>query len=141
MLLVRLVWGLAGSRHARFSDFLYRPGDIRRYLSDLFTGRPQRYLGHNPAGGAMVVLLLISLAAATISGIAVYGSEQLAGPLAGWVPSDDFWREAFEELHELSANLCLLLVFVHIAGVLVAGLLHGENLVKAMWTGRKAREL
>lgn len=141
LLLARLIWGLVGTRHARFSDFVYGPTKIKQYLSELFKGHPQRYLGHNPAGGAMVVALLIGLVLTTVSGIALYGSEQFAGPLAGWVPSDHAWAEALEEGHELVSNLTLLLVGVHIAGVLVSGRLHGENLVKAMLTGRKPREI
>lgn len=89
----------------------------------------------------MVLALLISLVLTTLSGIALYGSEQFAGPLAGWVPTDHFWAEALEEGHELLSNLSLLLIGIHVAGVLVASRLHGENLVKAMWTGRKARAL
>lgn len=86
----------------------------------------------------MIVLLLVSLLATTVFGMAVYAAEEQAGPLVGWLGGvDGFWKEAFEGLHEFFANLTLLMVAVHVAGVLVESLLHGENLVRAMITGRK----
>lgn len=136
----RLLWGLIGSRHARFSDFVYRPSIVVAYLKQLFALRAPRYLGHNPAGGTMVVLLLFSLSAAVLTGLGLYAGEDGAGPLAGLIPISHFWEEAFEEVHEFFANLTLSLVFAHIAGVAVSSLLHRENLVRAMFTGRKPKE-
>ncbi len=120
---LRVTWGLIGSEHARFSDFLFGPGRTLDYLRSLRSGRPERYLGHNPAGGWMVVALLLSLVAASVSGLMIGGGE------------DELW----EEVHEGLANLSLLLVVVHVSGVAVASLLHRENLVKAMITGFKVR--
>jgi cytochrome b len=141
LILVRLVWGFIGTRHARFSDFVYRPAAIKAYLLDVLRLHPHRYLGHNPAGGLMIVLLIVSLLVTTLSGMALFAAEEQAGPLAGWLGSaGHFWAEAFEELHELFANFTVFLVVVHVTGVLVESLLHGENLVRAMWTGRKQVE-
>lgn len=138
LVLVRLVWGLVGTRHARFADFVRRPGEVGRYARDVVKLHPRRYLGHNPAGGLMIVIMIISLLVTTLSGIAVYGAEEQAGPLAGWLGGvNHSWAEAFEELHEFFANFTLFLVVVHVAGVLVESLLHGENLVRSMITGRK----
>jgi len=122
----RIIWGLVGTRHARFSDFLYRPSTVLRYLRDSVVGRAKRYLGHNPAGGIMVVALLLSIIGVSVSGIAM--------------TSDMFWgSEWIEDIHELFANVTLVLVALHIVGVIFASYEHKENLVKAMITGFKRR--
>lgn len=141
LLAFRLLWGFVGPRHARFADFVRRPAAVLAYLRDVATFHPRRYLGHNPAGGAMVVALLASLAATAFFGLAVYGVQEFSGPLAG--PLGDLshgWGEALEAVHEFFANLTLLLVGLHLAGVALASLQHGENLVRAMVTGRKRAE-
>jgi cytochrome b len=136
----RLLWGLVGTRHARFGDFVRGPATIIAYLKQLFALRAPRYIGHNPAGGAMVVMLLASLGLTVLTGLGLYAGEEGAGPLAGLIPASHFWEEAFEEVHELFANLTLLLVFAHLVGVAASSLLHQENLVRAMITGRKPKE-
>lgn len=138
MLLVRLSWGFVGTRHARFSDFVYRPAAVKAYLGAVLRLNPPRYLGHNPAGGLMIVVLLASLLVTACSGMALYAVGMQAGPLAGWLgAAGGIWEEALEGLHEFFANFTLFLVVVHVAGVIVDSLLHGENLVRAMFTGRK----
>lgn len=141
LIAVRLVWGLIGPRHARFTDFVRRPRAVLAYLHDASRLRAPRYLGHNPAGGAMVVALLLALTATGVSGLALYGAEEFAGPLAGLLSglSSDAAHQ-IEELHELLANLTVLLVVLHVAGVLFSSLAHRENLVRAMFTGRKREE-
>ncbi len=123
-LTIRVIWGFVGSRHARFTDFVPGPRRLAGYLGDLVRGREQRFLGHNPAGGAMVLALMsmLALTAAT-----------------GWMSTlDAFWgNDALEALHEGAANLTLALVGLHVAGVVWESLKHGENLVKAMVTGLK----
>lgn len=141
LLVFRVVWGIVGPRHARFSDFVRSPAAIRAYLRDLFHLRAPRYLGHNPAGGAMVVALLASLAVTTVSGLALYGSSEFAGPLQGLVSHATFWADVLEGLHETAANLTVLLVVLHVAGVLVSSVLHRENLIRAMISGRKPTEV
>jgi cytochrome b len=133
----RVLWGIIGTRHARFSDFVRSPRTIGEYLRSLFGGRPQHYLGHNPAGGAMVVALLVMLALTTLSGLAVYGGKELAGPMAFLATTPFLDAKWLEGLHEVCANLTVALILAHIAGVLVSSLLHGENLVRAMITGTK----
>ena len=120
----RLVWGLIGPAHARFKDFVPSPARLWAYLRSLVRGRPERYLGHNPAGAVMILCLL--------------GTVFIAAG-SGWLMTTDrFWGTKWvEELHEVSAWLALALVGVHVAGVLVSSLLHRENLVRAMITGRK----
>lgn len=132
----RLVWGVVGPRHARFVDFIRPPRDIVAYLKDLARGHAARYRGHNPAGGAMIVALLILLLLTGASGLFVYGAEEGAGPLAGAMAAyaESEW---IEEVHEFFANATMVLVVFHIAGVVVSSLVHGENLPLAMVTGRK----
>lgn len=139
LVLFRLLWGVVGTRHARFSDFVRGPRAVAAYLRALLRRRAPRYLGHNPAGGAMIVALLVSLVVTTLTGLALYGIDPGAGPMAGWLAGgSEFWKEGLEETHEVFANLTLFLVGLHVIGVLIAGYLHGENLVRAMFTGRKA---
>ena len=86
----------------------------------------------------MIVVLLLSLLFTTVSGLALYAIEDQAGPLAGVMGQlGEHWEELFEELHEFFANFSVLLVLIHIGGVIVESLLHRENLVRSMFTGRK----
>lgn len=132
---LRILWGFVGPHHARFTDFVYGPGTVFGYLGGLLQATAKRHVGHSPAGGAMVVALLLGLAALVGTGLVLYALDEGAGPLAGVLGrgDDDLW----EELHEFLANLVLVLVVLHVAGVLLAGRVHGENLVRAMLTGRK----
>ena len=150
IVLLRIFWGFVGPRHARFGDFLFSAREVWTYLLDLLLLRARRHLGHSPAGGAMVLALLLGLLLLVASGLATYAVEQNAGPLASVmgqsaaVTGDDKkdGREAeddelWEEVHEFFADLVLLLVLVHIAGVLLASLVLRENLVRSMVTGDK----
>lgn len=150
----RILWGLVGTRHARFTDFVRGPKAAMAYARSLRSGKPIAYLGHNPLGGWMVIALLLSLAGTCWSGLEAYAAEG-HGPLAHresfFIQSalahgdgggaqhgkenggDEFWNEA----HEILANLSLALVLLHIAGVAVASVMHREKLVKAMITGYK----
>jgi len=136
---LRLAWGLVGTGHARFGDFVHRPPVVLAYLRDVLRGRARRYLGHNPAGGAMIVALLAGLTLTSVTGLFAYGAAELAGPFAGTFGAG--WADPLEEVHEVLANLTLVLAGVHVAGVLASSLLHRENLVRAMITGTKAREV
>lgn len=151
----RILWGLVGTRFARFSNFVYSPGAVIKYIKDSVAGRPKHYLGHNPAGGAMAIALLSSLIVVTYSGLKVYAIEEGAGPLAQPATEINFIKSAnadedkheeheeeefWEEIHEAFANFVLFLVILHIAGVFIAGRLHAEDLVKGMITGKKKVE-
>lgn len=124
LLMLRLVWGVIGPRHARFSSFVRSPHHVLTYLRDVASFKARRHLGHNPAGGAMIMALLATLIGASVTG---YMMTMQAYWGAEWV----------EQLHEALANGTLVLAGLHVLGVLASSLLHRENLVKAMWTGRK----
>jgi len=146
IVLFRVLWGFVGTEHARFGDFVRSPMGVIYYLRNLFTGRAKRYLGHNPAGGIMILLLIACMIALAFSGLVLYAVEENAGPLAGWVveagegATGAFWaadEHFWEEIHEVLVNVMLGLVIVHVIGVVVSSRLHRENLVRAMVTGRK----
>ncbi|RWE37223.1 MAG: cytochrome B [Mesorhizobium sp.] len=120
----RLMAGLAGSGYTRFRQFVRGPRVVSSYLADVTHGDERRYLGHNPAGGAMVLALL-----ACVAGIA----------LTGWMQATDAWWGVawVENTHKILGNGILVLVGLHVCGVLLASLRHNENLVRAMVTGRK----
>jgi cytochrome b len=158
---LRILWGFIGPRHARFSDFAFGPIASWRYLIDLVRGRARRYLGHSPAGAAMVFLLLVTLVVLVGSGLQLYAVEENAGPLAGLttaapgaaatsgaIAGDDDEAGAQRQgdgggdgiwggVHETLANLVLALAILHLGGVLLASFVHRENLARAMVTGSK----
>jgi len=118
----RIVWGLIGTRHARFSSFVRGPTAIAAYMRGLINGRPEPFVGHNPAGAlAIVALLGLTLVVAA----------------TGWATYDEVGGKWLEELHEGAANVMLAVVGAHIAGVLIGTWLHHDNLIGAMLTGRK----
>ena len=84
-IIVRVIWGFTGSRHARFADFAYGPRKAALYMKDLMLFQGRRYLGHSPAGGFMVFLLLFSLTATTVTGMVLLAVEENAGPFAPWL--------------------------------------------------------
>ena len=121
----RLIWGVIGSRYARFSAFWFKARAIMAYLQAMAHKNPEHYLGHNPAGSAAIFLLLGLGLLSSISGILLslkWGGESLEGP------------------HEVFANVMLAVVLAHIAGVAISSYLHRENLPRAMLTGTKFGE-
>jgi cytochrome b len=142
LLLFRIVWGVIGTRHARFTDFVCSPARTLRYLKDALAFRARRYLGHNPAGAAMILAMMFSLIATTVTGLALYGYAEFSGPLAGLMGEVSGWPgDSLEDVHESLADFTVMLVLLHVAGVVFSSLLHGENLVRSMFTGIKRKEL
>ena len=122
LVVFRLLWGVFGTRHARFTQFVRGPAAVGGYLKSLLRGRPAHHAGHNPAGAlAIVALLLLAVAV----------------PATGWALFNDMGGEWLEDVHEGVANAMLALVAVHVAAVAISSWLHRENLVSAMVTGRK----
>lgn len=124
----RLIWGFIGGKHARFADFIPSPRRLLGYLRAMIRGTEARYLGHNPAGAAMIVALL-----ATLSGICA----------TGYMMGMDayFGVEWVEDAHKALVNLALLLIVGHVSGVIFSSIRHRENLVKSMITGEKDADL
>lgn len=122
----RIVWGLIGSRHARFASFLRGPRAVARYLRSLLGVRPEHHVGHNPAAGWMIVALLLLGLGAAATGWATY--EEVGGPRLA---------DRLEDVHEALANTMIALVAVHVLAAVASSLLHRENLILAMLTGRK----
>ncbi len=121
---LRVVWGFLGPDYARFAQFVRSPEIVIGYLRAIKGGSERRYIGHNPAGGAMIVVLLAAMAATAVS---------------GWLlTTDAFWgSRAMQHVHSLLAHGVLALVVVHVSGVAIASLRHHENLVRAMVVGVK----
>lgn len=120
----RLLWGFVGSRHARFADFVRRPSAAWSHLRAAAAHRDRRYVGHNPAGGLMVLALLGAI---------------LAVGATGWLSRTDWFFSVkwMETLHGLLANALFGLACLHVLGVLHGSWRHRENLVLSMLTGRK----
>lgn len=157
VVLLRIVWGFVGSPHARFSDFVFPAKRVVSYIVDELRFRARRYLGHSPAGGAMVIALLVMLLATTGSGLTLFALHEGQGPFSAFIgqsvesdptsvvaaPTDSedagesLTVELWEEVHELLANLTLILVILHVAGVALASYAHKENLIAAMFDGKK----
>jgi cytochrome b len=124
LLALRIVWGFVGPGHARLRSFVRPPREVLAYLRDVLRFKAKRHLGHNPAGGVMIVALIAMLAATCVTGY--------------MMTTDAYWgAEWVEETHELLANATVALIALHVLGVLVASFQHRESLVKAMVTGRK----
>jgi cytochrome b len=122
IVLTRIVWGLIGTKHARFTNFIYKPSTIVGFLRQSIQFKAPRYIGHNPAGGAMTAVLLAMFVVLGGTGYLMTTYAELR-----WL----------KEIHEVFANLSLVLVGLHVVGVIAASFEHRENLVKAMFTGRK----
>ena len=120
----RIAWGFGGTRHALFEDFVTSPWAILAYLRQLATHTAPRTLGHNPAGGAMILTLLGLLLVICGTGW-LMGTRRLFG--VPWV----------EDVHAYAADALAILVPLHVAGVVLSSWLHRENLVLAMITGCK----
>ena len=121
---LRIVWGFAGSVHARFSDFVRSPRETLAYARRVLSGSEERHLGHNPLGGWMALLLWLLSAATGVT---------------GWLyTTDSFFGEAWlDQLHESLAWAVVVAVALHLGGVAFTSWRHRENLVRAMLTGRK----
>jgi cytochrome b len=131
----RIVWGVVGTRHALFRNFVRGPRETLRYTASVLRGRPQAYPGHNPLGALMVVVLLVALGVQAILGL--FGNDEIVnvGPLYGYV--SDAVSLRLTSLHRHLFYWIAAAIGLHVAAVVAHRVLHGERLVKAMITGRK----
>lgn len=151
LIALRLVWGVVGSRQARLTRLIVSPGAALEYLKSMLRGRPEHYLGHNPAAAWMVLALLLTLLLVNASGYLALPTQGIQKSTADFAfislaLADDnedhdqhdgsgskFWKE----VHEAVAGLLMTLIALHVIGSLASSLLHRENLIKSMFTGRK----
>ncbi len=122
LVMFRLLWGVVGTRYARFSSFAYGPGKALGYLRDLVHQQSGDYVGHNPAGSWAVYLML---ALALVTGV------------TGYLTLNGIGGEGFEDIHGAAANTWLVVVIAHVLGVIASSVAHRENLARAMVTGYK----
>ena len=134
----RLVWGLVGTRHARFWNFLRGPKEVLLYARSLLAAKGPHYAGHNPLGALMVLALLAGLGAQAALGLFANDEIFNVGPLYGYV-SKDFSLELTSLHRKLFYGLAAF-VALHILAVVAHKIFKNENLVRAMITGRKPRE-
>lgn len=163
---LRVLWGFVGTRHARFSDFCCSPARAVGYLRQLLTGRPPNYTGHNPAAAWMIICLLAGSIFLCLSGYAAHvekrggtglqqgrvnnlqlvssaiaddggGHRRQQQKSRGWERADGEGGDFWQVLHKMSTQAFTVLIAMHIAGVAVSSMVHRENLVLAMLTGRK----
>jgi cytochrome b len=138
LIAARLAWGLIGTRHARFSEFVRGPRATLAYLRDILRGHPARYLGHNPAGAAMAIALIAGFLATSVTGLMVLGAGEMAGPLAPYLSNvSSGAAHDLKEIHEVLAWGTVFLIPLHLIGIAAASLQHKENLVRAMIDGYK----
>jgi cytochrome b len=131
----RISWGLVGTRHARFSNFVHGPGGVLHYLSAIGRGRRTRYPGHNPLGALMVLMLLAALA--TEGGLGLFSNDEIfnVGPLSGLVSKSVSLQ--LTSLHRKAFYWIAALIALHIAAVLIHVCIRREGLIRAMLTGTK----
>jgi cytochrome b len=145
LIAVRIVWGFVGSPYARFSQFVRGPGVVGAYLGNALRRREARYIGHNPAGAVMILLILVTMSGTAFTGwLMVDPARQAMLPtmpqmIAAAYADDDGdeegigsgGEEVLGEVHEVLANLMLLLVALHVGGVVLASFRHHENLARS----------
>lgn len=137
LLLFRLLWGLFGGPYARFCAFAFGWRSVRMHLTQLFSGKANGHLGHNPAGAWFIYLLLALTATVVITGLVALGGEERHGLLAGLFSFSTGAR--FHAIHAFLALAMVGLIAMHLAGVVAESLATKENLVRAMISGHKRR--
>ncbi len=161
----RIFWGFVGTKYARFSDFICSPIKGVSYIKGLAAGKPTYHIGHNPAAAWIILFFLIGSLVVCLSGYAAYATKELK-PILGFDSDLSFIENAYAgndekehrteshhkeekdeeegdsiwgDIHEISAQCMVFLILVHIFGVTVSSILHNENLVRAMFTGKKSQ--
>lgn len=135
LLLFRIIWGLIGSETARFGAFLRSPLTGLRHLATLARREPDTQVGHNPAGGWMVVVLLLAVAFQVGTGLFANDDGSTEGPLMQFVPKQT--SDTLSKLHGIGFNILLGAVVLHVVAIVAYGVLKRQDLVRPMITGKK----
>lgn len=135
LLFFRIVWGFVGSTHARFSSFLAGPAAGLRFAKKLLSKEPAHVAGHNPIGGWMVVVLLLSLLLQAGTGLFANDDIAIEGPLFNYVSKE--LSDRLTTIHYYNFNVLFFLVLAHVAAVIYHVFVKKENLVSAMFTGNR----
>ena len=135
LLLFRWVWGLIGSDTARFARFLGNPLAALRHLGRIGTREPDTRIGHNPAGGWMVLLMLLLLSIQVGAGLCANDGGINEGPLAKYVGQT--WSDRLSFVHALNFKLILAAIALHLVAIIVYVSVKKQNLVRPMLTGKK----
>ena len=122
LVVIRLIWGVIGTRYARFTQFIKRPNAVLEHFMAVLRGHAHHDVGHNPAGGLVMVVLMLLI---------------LVIDLTGYLSIKEFLGNFAGEAHEVVANLALAFVIVHILAAIVMSVLERQNLVKSMVDGKK----
>ena len=122
LVLFRIVWGLAGTRYARFTQFVKGPNSTLQHIKSLLTGKDHIGPGHNPAGAIAMILLMVFI---LLIGITGYWSVK------------DFLGDLMSEAHELMSNLTIVIIAIHVLAAIIMSLMQKENLIRSMVTGKK----
>ncbi len=136
-LLFRFVWGFAGSDTARFSNFLRSPLAGLTHLSHIFRREEDTEIGHNAAGGWMVLLMLLLLAVQVGAGLCANTDEDymVNGPLAKYVGKA--WSDELSRVHAFNFYLILALIVLHLLALTAYAVFKKQNLLRPMITGKK----
>lgn len=122
LVLLRIIWGVFGTKHARFSGFALNPMDLVSYFKGILTGEKRRWAGHNPASSwAGITMMTMAF------GLAMTGYLMTSG-------SD---KESFEDVHELLANGLIIVVVLHVVGIVFHTIRHKELIGLSMIDGKK----
>ena len=135
LVVFRVGWGFAGTRHARFADFVRTPRAMRAYMANILAGAKAQHLGHNPAGGWSVMAILACLLAQAITGLFVSDEVLFDGPFYRAVSEETAHR--LKQLHGINFNILLLLIGLHLAAITFYRFVKREDLVRPMLSGFK----
>ena len=135
LLLFRIIWGLVGSDTARFARFLRSPLAAIRHLLHFFRREPDTEVGHNAAGGWMVLVMLLALLVQVGTGLFSNDDGDTEGPLAKFV--DKAMSDTISGIHDKNFNVILGLVGLHVVVITLYALVKRQNLVRPMFTGKK----
>jgi cytochrome b len=135
LVVFRILWGFAGSTHARFASFLAGPAATMRFARRLFSRQAVPQVGHNPLGGWSVVAMILVLGLQAASGLFANDGDTAQGPLAARVSIDV--SNTFTEFHRWNLKLLLVLAGLHVLAVLFHWFVKKDNLIVAMFTGVK----